>query len=105
MIEELEILKGIVGDLSGVSIWLMAGYIIMRLSIVLAWVYTAKLVIQSLKGVFMADITKQQYRLIDDENHSIKRDMQEVKANAKMEVEQVKHLYKILKEAKGSKDD
>lgn len=100
MIEELEILKGIVGDLSGVSIWLMAGYIIMRISIVCAWVYTAKLVVQAAKGALTSEVTKDQYRAIDDENHSLKRDMEDLKVKTGIEVQEIKHLYKILKESK-----
>ena len=102
MIEELQILKGIVGDLSGVSIWLMVGYIFMRIAIVAAWVYTAKLLIQAAKGVLTAEVTKDQYRSIDDENHSIKRDMEALRSKTDMEVQEVKHLYKILKESKGA---
>lgn len=99
MLDELQLLKEIVGDLSGVGMYMMLAYVCMRIIIVFAWVYTGKHVISGILSIFKADITKQEARELDDRNHNLKREMADVRAEAKREVEEVKHLYKILKES------
>lgn len=91
MIEELEIIKGIVGDITGVGIWGFVGYIVYSLvKTVIAWGVLAWLVNKLIVGIFevvRCPVTKTQYD-----------DIQRERDEAKRESERVKHAYRILKE-------
>ena len=117
MIDELEIIKGIVGDLSGVGIYVMIGYVLMRILTVGAWLFFGVTLI-----TFIFNAATASFGSVSTSEHSktteivgnLKREIalltniheteiSIIKSKCKIEVEEIKHLYKILKEASNSK--
>lgn len=103
-VNELNLFKDIVSTLTGASIYLMGLYVFTKAMGIAAWVYFGKLLITAVVSILKADISKSEARDLDDENYRLKREIAEVKSSTSMEVEKVKHLYKILKESKGVDD-
>lgn len=103
-VNELEVFKQIVADLSGVSVWLMALYVLTKAMAIAAWVYLGDRVIRAVVSILKADVSKEDYRKIDDDNHRLKREIEDAKSCAQREIEGIKHKYKILKEAQQHKD-
>lgn len=97
--EELKLLKEIIGDLSGMGIWIMSLYVLVKALGYAGLVYIGDRIVRAAVSVLKTDMSKQEARELDDKNHELKREMEDVKAKAKREVEEVKHLYKILKES------
>ena len=104
-VNELNVFKDIIADLSGVSVYLMALYVFTKAMAVFAWVFLGTKVINAVSGFFKSEVTKEEARNLDDENYCLKRELREVKANAEMEVKEIKSLYKILKEASRAKGE
>ncbi len=100
MIEELKLVQEIVGDLSGVGLWVFAGVLLLKLVNVAAIIYMVKFVVEKTYLLFKCPITKKEAERLQSENEGLQGSIKEVKLNAKMEVEEIKHLYKILKESK-----
>jgi len=99
MIDELEILKTIIGDITGVGIWGVVAWILYKLAtagmMLGAFVYTVK----TAYALFSCPITKSEAESLKDDNHKLKREVEDEKHKCKTEVENLKHMYKILKEA------
>ena len=120
-VNELNVFKDIIADLSGVSVYLMALYVFTKAMGIAAGVYLGKLIITAVSNFFKADITKQEARELEDENYKLKREvettksdciregehhkktldenMRRVEADCKRQIEEIQHKYKILKES------
>lgn len=106
MIEELQILKGIVGELTGLGIW----FVVLFFAYKLAWVGVCSGAVVALYKflvrAFCCDVTKKEYeemiskhkREIESKEESIIHYKKEV-AKVIAESERVLHMYEILKEA------
>lgn len=110
---ELEILKNIIGDLSGVGLWLVAAYLFYKLTIITAIGYTIHYIVKAVSTHFKAPITraeadalKDKLRVLDvdlDVANKIWESRLEVqRTSSQAELERVQHLYKILKEAQAN---
>jgi hypothetical protein len=99
MIDELEILKTIIGDITGVGIWGVVAWILYKLATagmtLGAFIYTIKMGY----ALFSNPITKSESESLKDDNRRLKREADDEKHKCKSEVENIKHMYKILKEA------
>jgi len=124
MIEELNLIKAIVGDLSGVGLWVFLGTIsymlITKMVLYVGLGYLVKLIAGKVAEYFKADITKAEAEELESENDRLKKDadaarteadrqriidgasVEALKTKHKIEIEDIKHLYKILKESRGS---
>lgn len=129
MLEELKVLQSIIGDLSSVGLHIVLAYIAFRLVIIGAWCWFGYYIITKVYSFFRSDVSRIEFNkkiddfkvindaLLDDkkslqrridiieEDHQ--REMKhkhqdlEIKLKEKdSEIEKVKHMYKILKEAK-----
>ena len=100
MIDELEILKAIIGDVTGVGIWGIVAWILYKLAtagmILGAFIYAIKMAY----ALFSCPITKQAYNKIEDDVITYRRKAEEAETKCRREVENIKHMYKVLKEAK-----
>lgn len=123
MIDELKILQEIIGDLSGLGGWLVGAYLSYKLILMGALLYAFKFVISAVVSYAKADITREEANLIlsgaekaelrlkgidaTHEAEMTRKDADHFAAIAKVntEIERVKHMYKILKESKGGKDE
>ena len=106
MIEELTILKSIVGDLTGLGIW----FVVLFFSYKLAWVGVFSGAVVALYKlcikVFCCDVSKETYedmlskhkREIENRDETIANYTKSL-AKAQAETERVLHMYEILKEA------
>jgi len=123
MIEELELIKAIVGDLSGVGLWVFLGTIsymlITKMVLYVGLGYIVKLIATKISEHFKADMTQDEAKELESENDRLKEQAQDSKTEQqrqriidganieamqskhKRELEEVKAMYKILKEAKG----
>ena len=123
MIEELTLIKAIVGDLSGVGLWVFLGTIsymlLTKMVLYIGLGYLVKLIVGKVAEFFKADITKAEAEELESENEKLKDDAAKARTEAdrqriidganvealknkhKIELEDIKHMYKILKEAKG----
>jgi hypothetical protein len=98
MIEELEILKLIIGDLTGVGVWGIVAWILYKLATAAMLLGGVIYAINATYKVFTAPVTKLEASKLQDDNDSLKREIENEKHQRKMEVENIKHMYKILKE-------
>lgn len=93
MIDELQIIKEIVGDLTGAGIWGLVGYIAYSLvKSILAWGIIGWLANKLIVHAFdlaRAPVTKAEF-------HSMEKRLE----GAEREKEKVLHAYKIMKEKK-----
>lgn len=100
MIDELEILKTIIGDITGVGIWGVVAWIMYKLAtagmLLGAFIYAVK----TAYALFSCPMTKPEAIRLEDESIRCKRELKEIQSKCKMEVENLKHMYKILKESK-----
>lgn len=99
MIDELEILKTIIGDLTGVGIWGVVAWILYKLSTAAMFLGGVIYAIKTAYKAFTSPITKSEASQLRDNNDRLKREAETAKHESKMEVENIKHMYKILKEA------
>ena len=115
MIDELELIKQILGDLSGVGIWGFMAFLGYSLSkTILVWGGFFYIINKAIVFVFeylKADVTKAECQAVAKEAHDIRTNKERGEADhyaevtrLKADVEKVKHLYKILKES-SSKDE
>lgn len=102
MIDELKILQEIVGDLSGIGLWVVVIYATYKLVLVCACVYVLKLGITCTYKHFSAGITKDQAEMYIKDIASYKRQHEDMQASHAREIERYKHMYKLLKEGKNS---
>jgi len=98
MIEELEVLKVIIGDLTGVGIWGIVAWILYKLSTAAMLLGGVIYAIKTAYKAFTSPITKSEAYQLRDNNDQLKREVENEKHLRKMEVEDIKHMYKILKE-------
>lgn len=100
MIEELRILQEIIGDLSGLGAWLVGAYIGYKVLLLAVLTYIANLVIKAISAFLKPGITRGEANTIqaDMALKDAKHEAQMIEVNS--ECERVKHMYKILKEAK-----
>lgn len=101
MIEELKILQNIVGDLSGLGGWLVAAFLIYKVLFLAVAAYALHFIVTAVAEHFKAGITKEQAMNIKAENMRLISVHEAEKVGLKSEIERIKHMYKILKEAKG----
>lgn len=91
MIDELELLKGIVADLTNAGIWALVAYIGYQLAkiILTLWaiLFVVVRIVNKIFDHLKASITKAEADALEEENHKLK-----------MEVERTKHMYVLLKE-------
>jgi len=117
MLEELNIIAKMVGDLTGLSGWLIGGYIVYKLLVNMVLIVGGGWLIHKVSTLIYkfntADITKREAKSIkynmeikENQHKMNKRDWEEDLAKvkddlskAKREAIEVKHMYKILKEA------
>lgn len=106
MIEELQILKSIVGDLTGLGIWFVVMFFAYKLSIVGVFSGAVIAVYKLCIRIFCCDVSKSDYeelidkhkREIDNRDETIANYTKSL-AKAQAETERVLHMYEILKEA------
>jgi len=125
MIEELTLIKAIVGDLSGVGLWVFLGTIsymlITKMVLYIGIGYLVKLIANKVSNFFNADITKEGQNALESEVEQLRLSQVATRAEAerrkildgvneealktkhKIEIEDIKHMYKILKESKVEK--
>lgn len=104
MIEELRIVQEIFGDLTSVGIWAIVAYFVYKLSIVAAWLCGAWLGYKVVEKIYFSivsvtDKARDDAETLRQKNISLNVQVAEKTA----EVERVKHMYKLLKEAKDAK--
>lgn len=98
MIDELEILKTILENLSAVGIKGVLAYIAYKLAIASFWLGG---LIYALKSVLSFFLSMHKATLQKKENDSYElKDLRDKNDALKREIEDVKHCYKILREAK-----
>lgn len=114
MIEELQTLSAIVGDLSEFGIWIMILYMTIKLGVALIIGGTVCYCVTRFIGIFMCDVSKEDYNRIVSNNNELHDQLKRKQADFDIElqkkeaqIEKVKHLYIILKESmtRGQKDD
>ena len=98
MIDELEILKAIIGDITGVGIWGVVAWILYKLAVAGMYLGSFIYLIKTAYALLSCPITKKEAESLKDDNYKLKREVESAKHESKMEVEKVKHMYKILKE-------
>jgi len=96
--EDLLLIKDIVNDLSGVGLWIAIGYIAMKIIIQFGWIYLARFLIEKVYLYLSADISREEANIIKESARDAERNLEREKHERKMEVEDLKHMYKILKE-------
>ena len=101
MMNELEIFKGIVSDLTGASVWLMALYVVIKAMVVGGWVFLGNKLINAVVKIYTRDISVSDAKLYQDRCQELETKVKDTEADCKRQVEEYKHMYKILKEAKG----
>tara|TARA_R110000850_G_C9771514_1_gene447452 strand:+ start:192 stop:542 length:351 start_codon:yes stop_codon:yes gene_type:complete len=99
MIDELEILKTIIGDITGIGIWGVVAWIMYKLAVAGMWLGAFIYTIKAVKSFVTSPVTKVQADVLNSANMQLKRDIEETKHKCKMETENLKHMYKILKES------
>jgi hypothetical protein len=107
MIDELRILQEILGDLSGVGLNIVLAYIAFRVFIILAWCWFG----YYLSNKAFSFFTFKREEVIEDFKSQWNRERKDLEskydreiADKDMQVEKVKHMYKILKEKKECED-
>lgn len=106
MIEELQILKSIVGDLTGLGIWFVVMFFAYKLSIVGVFSGAVIALYKLCVKVLCCEVSKSDYEeMIDKHKREISNRDAEIiavsktAATAQAETERVLHMYEILKEA------
>ena len=106
MIEELQILKSIVGDLTGLGIWFVVMFFIYKLSIVGVFSGAVIAVYKICIKVFCCEVTKEKFdAMVLNHKQEIERkdeyyiNIKKELAQAHAETERVLHMYELLKEA------
>ncbi len=103
MIEELQMIKDIVGDLSAVGGWVAAGVIaykfIIQLIIYIGGGWLVNSIVTKAFAHFKADITRQEADIIIASDTKRGAEMEALRASHRAEMNEVKSMYKILKEA------
>lgn len=94
MIEELKIIQEIFGDLTGLGVWGIVAWFSYNILCGMAWLYGILKVLDLVKWCFLTGERKD----AASSEAAIDRD------RYRREAEEVKHMYKLLKEAKESKD-
>lgn len=106
IIEELKLIQEIVGDLSAVGGWVAAGVIaykmIINLVLMIGGGWLLNSVITKLFSHLKADITREEANDLKSDNLSLKSDMRAMITRHDTEMNEIKAMYKILKEAKGN---
>jgi hypothetical protein len=100
MIEELQLIKELVGELTGAGIWVFVGVVSYKLVKLGAIVWFLHSVIGKIFTFMKADITKGEAEVIKDSALKSERQLREAEAKHESEMNEVKAMYKILKEAK-----
>ena len=125
MIDELTLIKAIVGDLSGVGLWVFLGTVsymlITKMVLYIGIGYLVKLVANKVASHLKGDLTREGVNAIESEIKNLRKEMAEIRAEDerrvimqdanlealktkhKAELEDIKHMYKILKESKVEK--
>ena len=106
MIEELQILRSIVGDLTGLGIWFVVMFFAYKLSIVGVFSGAVIAIYKLCIKVFCCDVKKEDFdRMVLNHKQEIERkdeyyvELKKELAKAQAETERVLHMYEILKEA------
>jgi len=104
MVEELNLIREILGDLTGVGIWgfiAFIGYSFLKFTIAIcAFIYLVNKIIYALT----CPVSKADYNKMQDRVDITRSERDKAIADGKMEVDKIKHLYKILKEASEYKE-
>jgi len=103
MIEELKIIQEIFGDLTSVGIWAIVAYFAYKLSIVAAWLCGAWFGYKVVEKIYLSIVSASDSAR--DEAETLRKkniDLNVQVAEKTAEVERTKHMYKLLKEAKGA---
>ena len=109
MIDELTLLKEMLGDLTNAGIWGVCIFVGYKLTVftgtVASVVYIIKLVVTSIYNHLQCDFTKAQAdKLAEDSKYQVdqadkaRRSWQDSAAEAERERDEVKGMYKILKQ-------
>jgi len=104
MIEELKLITEMVGDLTAFGGWIFGGYILyslVKLSLTFGascWLINKTIVL--IFDYLKAPVSKKEYERQKDEVSGLRSDL----SKAKHEAQEVKHMYKIMKD-KAVKDD
>lgn len=94
MIEELKIIQDIFGDLTGLGVWGIVAWFAYNVLCGIAWLYGILKILELVKWWVLTG----ERRDIAESDVSRERD------GFRREAEEVKHMYKILKESKEIKD-
>jgi len=116
MIEELQMLKEIFGELTSAGIWGLSIYVGYKLLVFFAglavFVYIAKLIIEKVYSYVTGGMTKEEHEqqikrlkydidaAVTAKNHAIT-----AKNQAEAKEREVKSMYKVLKQKHGGSDD
>ncbi len=104
MIEELQMIKSIVGDLAGAGLWAMSAYIGYKLIINLVFYIGGGWLVHAIAKMifnqFKADITRREANVIIETSRRKSSEIEILNKKHKSELDEVKSMYKILKEKK-----
>lgn len=116
MLQEFQLLADLLGDLSGIGLQVFALYVLAKLLTAAAVVYVIQLIVTRVLAYMSGGVTRtevetlrgeaadlrQRVRNCGLENEAKVLEMRIERDNATAETEKVKHMYKILKEARSS---
>lgn len=102
MIEELKILQGIVGDLSGLGAWLVAAYLTYKLMLLGAVFFSAHFLVKTVATHFKAGISKKDAEAVRADITQLKAEKDALEVIHQSEIDRLKAMYKILKEGADS---
>jgi hypothetical protein len=108
MIEELKLLQEIVGDLSAIGGWVAGGYILYKivtsLVLMIGGGWLINLVVGKISEHMKAGISKAEAERIQCARTRENAEHSANEIRLKAEIENVKHMYKILKEKKETEE-
>ncbi len=99
---ELEIFKDIVVDLTGASVWLMALYVVTKAMVVGGWVFLGNKLINAVVKIYTRDISVEEAKIYREKCQELEIKIKDVEADCERKVEEYKHTYKLLKESKSN---
>lgn len=111
MIDEIKILQEIVGDLSGLGVWLVAAYLAYKVLFLAAVAFSLKFIVIAVLDYLKADITRADAKKMMDSTADVCAQVTRERAEhsaaitlKNAEINEIKSLYKILKESDRATD-
>ncbi len=100
MIDELEMIKAIVGELTGAGLWVVFGVIAYKILTNLMMIGGAGWLVKKIFEYLKAGITRQEAEIIKSDYKKVEQERDLLKIKHRTELDEIKAMYKILKEAK-----